>query len=525
VNSFLAVLLIGGALWPLSAAAATCESLASLSIRTTITNTEDIPAGTFKPTQGRPFDLRTDTYRTLPAFCRVQGVLAPTADSHIEFEVWLPTSQWNGRYLGVGNGGSGGFIAYASNGVANAPGLADALRDGFAASSTDTGHRGTADDYSFGIGHREKRLDYDYRAVHETAVAAKEIIRAYYGQRSHYSYFAGCSDGGRQALIEVQRYPADYDGVLACAPTASRTGAAILWTWVARALSNNLSARNAEKKIPVVQRAVVAACDRLDGLADGVIDDPTKCHFDLATLLCAGADSIDCLTAPEVAVFEKLYEGPPRVAGTRLVPGFPPGAETDPGGSLLCDNCMSGAGHRASTFFEGIFQAQFTVDRFDFDVDVRALEASEEAKLGNATEPDLTGFNARGGKLIIVHGWSDGTDSPLATINYYNSVVLTMGDEAVHHFLRLYMAPGMQHGGGGPGPNRFWPAMITALEDWAERGRAPGPVLATKYGVDGDPSSGIARTRWLCPYPERALYDGSGNVNDAKSFSCGKPPQ
>jgi feruloyl esterase len=286
-----------------------------------------------------------------------------------------------------------------------------------------------------------------------------------------------------------------------------------------------VSARNAEKKIPVVQRAVVAACDRLDGLADGVIDDPTKCHFDLATLLCAGADSIDCLTAPEVAVFEKLYEGPPRVAGTPLVRGFPPGAETDPGGSLLCDNCMSGAGHRASTFFEGIFQAQFTVDRFDFDVDVRALEASEEAKLGNATEPDLTGFNARGGTLIIVHGWSDGTDSPLATINYYNSVVLTMGDEAVHHFLRLYMAPGMQHGGGGPGPNRFWPAMITALEDWAERGRAPGPVLATKYGVDGDPSSGIARTRWLCPYPERALYDGSGNVNDAKSFSCGKPPQ
>jgi feruloyl esterase len=394
------------------------------------------------------------------------------------------------------------------------------LRDGFTGSSTDTGHRGTPDDYSFGPGHPEKRIDYDYRAIHETAVAAKAITRTFYGSPPRYSYFSGCSDGGRQSLMELQRYPADYDGVLACAPTASRTGSATAWVWVAQALAAEPGGQAAEAKIPAVQAAVLEACDALDGLKDGIINDPTKCHFDPAGLLCKGSESNRCLTQAQVTVFQRFYTGPRDSTGRQITPGFPPGAETDPGGSILCRDCMSSAAHRASIFFDGILDSRFKIQSFNFDRDVIALESSEEAKLGNATEPNVKPFKDRGGKLIIVHGWSDGTDSPIATVNYYQKVVSVMGTNAVGEFLRLYMAPGMQHGGGGPGPNRFFETMMVALQRWVEKGVKPGAVVATKYKIDGDPGSGVVRTRPLCPYPEVAVYKGTGSVDDAGNFLC-----
>jgi feruloyl esterase len=505
----------------LPAAAATCGSLTALKLSdTVITAAQDILPGKFVPPEGRPSDLQLAAYRDLPAFCRVQGVIKPSDDSHIEFEVWLPASKWNGKYLGVGNGGSGGFIPYASAAVSNAPSMVDALRDGFASASTDTGHRGTQDDFSFGRGHPEKRIDYDYRAIHEMTVKARAVIRAFYGTAAKYAYFIGCSNGGRQALIEAQRYPADYDGLLACAPTASRTATAMSWAWVAQALAVDPGNQIAPNKIPAVQAAVIAACDALDGLKDGIIDDPTKCHFDPAVLLCKDGESDGCLTQPQISVFEKLYSGARNSRGEQITPGFPPGAETDPGGSLLCPDCMSSAAHRASTFFEGMMESRFSVQSFNFDTDARDLEASEGAKLANATNPNLKALKDRGGKLVIVHGWSDGTDSPVATVNYYQSIVSTMGVRDVSEFLRLYMVPGMQHGGGGPGPNRFRETMTAALEAWVEKGTAPGPVVATKYKTDGNPSSGIARTRPLCAYPQTAMYKGNGSIEDAANFSC-----
>lgn len=503
---------------------APCRSLTTLRLpKIVITVAKDISAGEFVPSDGRPSDLRPGAYRDLPAFCRLRGVLTPSEDSHIEFEVWLPATGWNGKYMGVGNGGSGGFIAYASTPISNAPSLADTLRAGFSGSSTDTGHRGTPDDFSFGRGHPEKRIDYDYRAIHETSVAAKAIIRAFYGMAPKYSYFSGCSDGGRQALIEVQRYPQDYDGVLACAPTASRTGSATAWVWVAQALSTEPGSQAVEAKIPAVQAAVLAACDALDGLKDGIITDPIKCHFDPAELICKGPESSRCLTQAQVAVFQKLYAGPRNSKGEQIEPGFPAGAENDPGGSILCHDCMASAAHRAAIFFDGIMDSHYNVQSFNFDTDVRGLEASEEAKLGNATDPNLKPFNDRGGRLIIVHGWSDGTDSAVATLNYYQDVVSSLSLNTVRKFLRLYLAPGMQHGGGGPGPNRFFEPMMAALQAWVEKGVPPGAVVATKYNIDGDPKSGIARTRPLCPYPQVASFKGTGSIDEAANFSCKEP--
>jgi feruloyl esterase len=292
--------------------------------------------------------------------------------------------------------------------------------------------------------------------------------------------------------------------------------------WVARAVADP-SSQSAEKKIAAVQQALTASCDELDGLKDGLVADPRKCRFDPAALVCKGPESDRCLTPPQVAVFRKLYSGPRNSKNEQVTAGFPPGAENDPGGSILCIGCMASAAHRASIFFEGIMDSRFSVQTFNFDSDVRALEATDEAKIGNATEPNLKAFNGRGGKLIIVHGWSDGTDSAIATLKYYDMVVSTMGINAVKDFLRLYMAPGMQHGGGGPGPNRFREAMMAALETWVEEGVAPGPVIATKYRIDGNQSSGIARTRPLCPYPQEAIYEGSGSVDDAANFSCKLP--
>jgi feruloyl esterase len=417
--------------------------------------------------------------------------------------------------MGVGNGGSGGFINYASD----VQSLSAALRDGFAASSTDTGHRGEDDDFSFARGHREKRIDYHYRAVHETAVASKAIVRAFYGVQPKYSYFRGGSDGGRQGLMEAQRYPADYDGILVLAPTLYRTASVAAWIWVAQAvavtgsdiLPNTLSA---------VQSAAIAECDAQDGLADGIISEPTKCRFDPAVLLCKETVSEHCLTQPQVAALKKFYSGPRNSKDEQIMPGFLPGAETDPGGSLSCKTCKGSGFHRASIFLEGMMDSRFTVDTFNFETDIQALENAEDSKLTNATEANLKQFKDRGGKLIIAHGWSDGVDTPLITVKYYDSVVRTMGLQTVSEFVRLYMVPGVYHNGRGPGPNGFRAPIMPALQRWVETGVAPVELVATKFKIEENPDSGVARTRPMCPYPQFAVYNGTGSIDDAQNFSC-----
>ena len=510
---------------PLSAA--TCDGLAALKLaNTTITAAQVVAAGAFLPSGPAPRPAALALYKSLPAFCRVQGVSQPTSDSHIEFEVWLPAADWNGKYMGIGNGGSAGSITYTY--TPNAHGLADALKERFAAASTDTGHRGAGDDYTFGKGHPEIAIDYFYRAIHETAVNAKAIIQAFYGSGAKYSYFDSCSNGGREALMEVQRYPADYNGVLAGAPSNFRTHLQLEMVWLSEAVSAEPASHFSASKLPAIEAAALAACDARDGLQDGVIDEPQKCKFDPSVLLCKGPETDACLTQPQVTALEKIYSGPHTSRGVQIFPGYEPGGET--GGANAWAGWITGTDTRqgSSVVRAGGFFASFldpdprwNVGHFNFDRDVKALDDSRAA-LANATNPDLSAFRDRGGKLILYHGWSDAAVPPLSTVNYYGQVMEKMGRKTAD-FSRLYMVPGMQHCGGGPGPNSFREPITTALEHWVENGAAPDAVIATKYKVEGNPASGAARTRPLCPYPQVASYKGSGSIDDAADFTCRVP--
>ena len=301
--------------------------LSSYLLDTTLANTniqsaQIVAAGAFAPPQAELPRAAPVNYKGLPAFCRVQGVLQPSNDSHIEFEVWLPASGWNGRYEGLGNGGFAGAIDYA--------GLADAVAHGYAASDSDTGHKASAIDARWALGHPEKVVDFGYRAVHETAEKAKTLIAAFYGNQARRSYFNSCSDGGREALMEAQRFPADYDGILAGAPAND-------WTrLLANAAEETQMLGDPAKyippaKLPAIQAATLAACDAQDGVKDGIINDPSRCKFDASVLLCKGAESDSCLTAPQVASLQRLYVGARDSAGKTIFPGRLPGAEAGAG--------------------------------------------------------------------------------------------------------------------------------------------------------------------------------------------------
>jgi hypothetical protein len=276
------------------AAAADCDKLAEKVA--SVTSAQVVAAGAFVPPSGPSARI----FKTTPEFCRVQGTLTPSADSHIEFEVWLPVSGWNGKYLGVGNGGFAGSIGYTA--------LADAVANGYAASSTDTGHKGGGIDGEWALGHHEKMVDYGYRAIHETAEKTKAVVAAFYGGAPKKSYFASCSNGGRQALLEAQRYPADYDGIIAGAPANYFTHIAAGFVWNAQALDG--AGYIPPAKLKLIESAALASCDAKDGVTDGVIDDPTKCHFDPATLACKGEASDTCLTEPQAAALKDLFRSP-----------------------------------------------------------------------------------------------------------------------------------------------------------------------------------------------------------------------
>ncbi len=509
-------------------AAAPCESLAQVKApNTTITKSEIVPAGAFVPAGG-PADGQVGfDYKKLPPFCRVQGVIQPSSDSHIEFEVWLPSSGWNGRYEGVGNGGFAGSIDYGA--------MADAVFNGYAAAGTDTGHKGGAINAQWALGHPEKIADFGYRAIHETADRAKTIIAAFYSARPKHSYFSSCSNGGREALMEAQRFPDDYDGILAGAP-------ANYWTHLLATAGyedvflNDPATRIPASKVPAIAAATLAACDAQDGVKDGLINDPPRCHFDPSVLLCRGAESDTCLTAPQVASLKKIYEGPRDSSGKPIFPGRVPGGETGPGGWALwitgplpATSLMYGFG--TGFFANFVFNdASWNYRTFQLDRDTKIAD-DKLARTLNATDPDLQRFKIHGGKLILYHGWNDPAISPLNSIDYFRSVEAKLGAKSTGEFARLYLVPGMQHCGGGPGPNTFGQGQVEgdpqhsvtkALEHWVENRQAPGPIIATKFRND-NPAAGVARTRPLCPYPQVAKYRGSGSIDDAASFTCMAP--
>ena len=523
----LAALLTCGILVTVAASAhvaTSCETLKATPLpHTTITAADTVAQGAFTGASARGYD-----YKTLPAFCRVQGVIAPTSDSHIEFEVWMPVSGWNGKYQGVGNGGFAGEITSSQ--------LAAALSAGYATASTDTGHKGGGTDAQWALGHPEKIIDYGYRAIHETADRAKALVRAFYGEPAKYAYFTGCSNGGRQALMEAQRFPDDYDGIIAGAPAANFTHTAALFGFNLLATGDKSTFVPAAK-FAAIDAAVVATCDAKDGVKDGVVTEPTTCAFDPAVLLCRDAESDSCLTSPQIATLKKLYSGVITANGQQIFPGFVPGGESGPGGwglwlsAAAPDSSLEYA--FATQFFKNMVHKDPAWDYRTFSIE-RELKAADEAVGAalNAIDPNLGAFQKRGGKLILFHGWSDAALPPTATIDYHRGVVAKLGQPPTDSFVRTYMMPGVQHCSGGPGADTFGvlpglppaepdPArsMSAAMVRWVEQGTAPSAIIATKY-KGRTPADGVAFTRPLCPYPQVARYKGTGSADDAANFSC-----
>jgi len=503
-----------------SAAPVPCPDLAKLSLaHTSITLAEAVPAGSFTPPGGRAIP-------DLPAFCRVAGVLKPSSDSDIRFEVWLPAAGWNGRYEGFGNGGFAGSISFAPMGAA--------VSRGYATASTDTGHTGGTD-AAWALGHPEKVVDFGYRAVHETAAAAKAIIRAYYGDSPRHSYFSSCSNGGRQALMEAQRFPEDYDGIIAGAPANYWTHLIATATWIVQTAETNPANYIPAAKLPAIQAAALAACDAADGLKDGLIQDPSRCRFDPSSLLCAGPESDSCLTAAQLATLKKIYAGARDARGASVFPGYPQGGEAEPGGWgpwITGEAPGKSQLHFFGTqFFANMVYQDRAWDFRTFQLE-RGLQAADRklARVLNATDPDLKRFHDRGGKLILYHGWSDAAIPAPNSIDYYRSVAEKLGAPRTESFVRLYLVPGMQHCGAGSGPNFFGQGgpprddpqhdIGRALEHWVEDGAAPAAIVATRYQTGQDPASGILRTRPLCPYPQVAQWKGAGSIDDAANFTC-----
>ena len=472
---------------PLALLADTCESLATLSLKNgTVTAAASVAAGAF---------------RDVPAFCRVAATLKPTGDSDIKMEVWLPAAGWNGKFEANGNGGWSGSISPNT--------LAAGLRRGYATAMTDTGHQGSS--ASFALGHPEKLIDFGYRSEHEMTVAAKAIVTAFFGRAPQLSYWSGCSAGGRQALMEAQRYPADFDGIIAGAPGMNWTGRALESVWVAQAVHKDEASYIPPSKYPLIHAAVLQACDALDGAKDGIVEDPRRCDFDPGTLQCEHGDGPSCLTTAQVEAARKIYSVRKDARTGRLIlPGLSRGSE-------LGWATMGGPEPLsiALEFFKYVvFENpawQYRSFRFDEDVE-RALSA--ERGLLNALNPDLKPFLARGGKLIQYHGWNDPQIPPGFSVDYYDSVVKASGGAAkLNGSYRLFMVPGMGHCGGGEGTASF--DMLGELERWVEKGKAPDRITASRL------KNGVAnRTRPLCPWPQQAVYKGSGNLDDEASFQC-----
>ena len=503
-----------------SAGPSTCPGLVGLRLpNLTVTVAEAVTSGSFTPPGEKPLT-------GLPPFCRLSGVLRPSSDSSIAIEVWMPASGWNHRFQGGGNGGFAGSIAWE--------GLARNVGRGYATAATDTGHQGSGIDASWALGHPEKVVDFGHRAIHEMTVAAKAVIAAYYGEGARRSYFASCSNGGRQALMEAQRHPGDYDGIVAGAPAAPWTTLMAVFGWNARALGGPAS-HVPPAKLEAVERAVLAACDAKDGVVDGVVADPPKCAFDPRSLLCTAGDGPGCLTAPQAEALARVYAGPRTRDGRRVGRGFPPGGETGPGGWGLWINGEA-PGRSVQAMVAAGFGANMVFGRPDwdpltFDVDRDLPIAREKAAAAlDATDPDLEPFRSRGGKLILFHGWNDAAIPAGLTIDYVDAVRARLGAGPTDSFLRLYLVPGQQHCGGGPGASDCGGLnaasgdarhdLSTALEKWVEEGVAPGTMIAVRPADGTTPAGKTPMTRPLCPYPTAAVYRGAGSPDDPSSYHC-----
>ncbi len=489
---------------PLRAAGArstSCESLASLPLaHTTITSARLIPAGGFNPPVGRQ-GRGAAVYSELQSFCRVAATLTPTSDSDIKIEVWLPSAGWNGKFQAVGNGGWAGSISYQA--------LAQAVAAGYATASTDTGHVGN--NAAFALGHPEKVIDFGYRAVHETTVQAKAIVDAYYGSAPKLSFWNGCSLGGRQGITEAQRYPADFDAIVAGAPAVNAVS-----LHAARVAINQMVHRSVDSYIPpekysVIHSAVLDACDALDGVKDGVIESPGRCKFDPKVLACKDGDGPSCLTSAQVDTARALYAPvkDPKTGAVVFPPLLEPGSElgwATLAGPQPVDTALE-------QFKYVVFaDAGWDWRTFNLSTDLpRAVR--QDGGTMNASDPDLRPFFGRGGKLLMYHGWADQQVAASNSVDYFDRVVKTAGRNAIKNSIELYMVPGMGHCAGGAGTDSF--DKMAALESWVTTGKAPESIVAA-HRTNGV----VDRTRPLCPFGKVARWKRTGSTDDAANFTC-----
>jgi hypothetical protein len=514
-----------------AAAAADCRSLASLALPDTrISMAEPVAAGAFSPplpSWAKGLGMRQP--KPVPAaFCRVTGDILSAPDSDIKFEVWLPASGWTGRYESVGNGGFAGGIRYDS--------MVNPLLGGSVVASTDDGHTAPAigpGSASWALGHPQKVKDYGYRAVHLTAETAKAITKAFYGEAPTHSYFVGCSKGGQEALMEAQRYPSDFDGIVGGANANRWVDLFSSFSWTQNMTLANRDGYLSPADMDKIAAAVAAACDAQDGVKDGLISDPLRCRVDMSKI---------GLSPAKLRSYQAIHDGPHDRAGNPIYAGMPFGGE------LGWKDTVSGASFedapvnaQMSMYGDGFFanfvhqDAGWTFRGFDID----AERANAGKLLGadmNADDPRMSAFKTRGGKFIQFAGWADTIVTPMGTIDFYKQVVAAQATaaedpaalERTQGFYRLFLAPGVGHCGGGPGPNNFGQAggngeashdMVVAMENWVEKGVAPTRIVATKF-VGDQPAKGVAMTRPLCPYPQVARYRGSGDTNDAANFEC-----
>jgi Tannase and feruloyl esterase len=505
------VVVLAAAAGPAWAASTSCEDLAKLKLNNIeITSAKVVARGGFMPPQnpngqapnGGP-NQSAALYANTPAFCRVQATMRPSADSDIKAEVWLPQEGWNGRLQAVGNGGYGSNISYNN--------LAPGVTAGYVMVSTNTGHEGNSGVVM--IGHPEKFIDWGYRAVHESTVMAKTVSAAYYSSPVKYSYWSGCSTGGRQGLIAAEYYPNDFDGLsVGDAPNPmTRNQASTIYANLV--MNKDAASVIPQAKFASYRKAVLDKCDAADGVKDGLLNNPMACKFDAQEMLCKGSDNDSCLTQPQASALNKLLAGMknPRT-GEQLHPGWPIG--TVPANFVIGPKPEDVA---VDTFRIVFNNADWDYHTMDFDKDIAKADKLGSVVIDAADPTRLKALFAHGGKLFLYHGWSDPAITALKGVDYYTKAMAANGGKAqTYDSMRLFMVPGMGHCGGGDGPNAF--DKLEVITRWVEEGKAPDQIIAS-HSTSGQ----VDRTRPLCPYPQVAKYSGTGSIDEAANFSCAAP--
>jgi feruloyl esterase len=510
-----------------SVMAATCDSLAVFSLQNAhVTSAQMVAAGAFTPPAppavpgregaagrggaraggarggGRGAN-QANPYAALPAFCRVAATLTPSSDSDIKIEVWLPDSTtWNGKFQAVGNGGWAGTISY--------PAMAAALAAGYATTSTDTGHVGNT--AAFALGHPEKLVDVAYRAVHEMTVQAKAVVNAYYNSAPKYSYFNGCSLGGRQGITEAQRYPADYDGIVAGAVAWGGMDRYVGVVMNEAAMLKTSGAYIPPEKYPAIHDAVLQACDGLDGVKDGVLENPLACHFDPKVLQCkAGEDNVSCLTPAQVQTATMIYaDAKDPKSGKVLTGGLTRGTELQWGTLYSPD----GYGNAIEALkYIAMKDPSWDIHNFNPATDVEKAGKADPDGILKSENPNVKAFFDRGGKLFMYQGFQDPQVTSFNAIRYHQAVIEKIGKGAEGKSIELFMVPGMLHCQGGPGTDTWDKTAV--LDAWVTSGKAPDRIVASHL-TDGK----MDRTRPLCPFPKVAKWNATGSTDDAANFSC-----